>query len=235
MTDHATPILPVTIGAEADAVAASSELAERRPLGAGDPPADRRAGDVAPPDHFVGGTLGRRRLEVGRGAGRTRRDRAISGSSPVARGHRARRPSGGSWRGAPCVLSTSSWSAAREPRWARPGCRAPCWASSAGAATRSPRASRPNRSISTPKVYALEARPTPNGSAPRPESPPTSVCPTWRSYHLAMAPPMAARGTRTPRIHRCRPRRRARLAGRAGHARTGGDRWWSAVTAGRRR
>ena len=29
MTDHATPILPVTIGAEADAVAASSELAER--------------------------------------------------------------------------------------------------------------------------------------------------------------------------------------------------------------
>ena len=50
---------------------------------------------------------------------------------------------------------------------------------------------------SMPKAYASEARPTPNGSAPRPGAP-DYVCPTWRSYHLAMAPPMAAQALGLP-------------------------------------
>ena len=73
-----------------------------------------------------------------------------------------------------------------------------CSASSAGAATRWPPASRPSRSTSTPRAHASGARPTPSVLGAASGEPPDYVCPTWRSYHLAMAPPMAAEALGLP-------------------------------------
>ena len=145
---HASPIVPVVIGDEAEAVAASAALLAR---GCGCRPSARRRcpGHVAAAGHPVGHPHRRagRPLVGGLAGARARAPPAAHGSGPGRVGQ--------------CGLTGWCWCAAPGPRWARPGSAAGSWSSCAPAGARCRPASRPSPSTSTPRAHVWGAPPTP--------------------------------------------------------------------------